>query len=121
MAVRKSGERTVEPVRQDGSFAEKQESRPARLRVVRNGHPADLSPDARFQRSTTVEESVGLAGASWGRVGAHRATGPLRWSSVRDRDTPLSRMENRSHGASLGAKLREFCNGTRFRYVFESR
>jgi len=26
--------------------------------------------------------------------------------------------ENRSHGASLGAKLREFCNGTRFRYVF---
>jgi hypothetical protein len=26
--------------------------------------------------------------------------------------------ENRSHGASLGAKLRDFCNGTRFRYVF---
>ena len=24
--------------------------------------------------------------------------------------------ENRSHGASLGAKLRDFCNGTRFRY-----
>jgi hypothetical protein len=26
--------------------------------------------------------------------------------------------ENRSHGATLGIKLRRFCNGTRFRYVF---
>jgi hypothetical protein len=26
--------------------------------------------------------------------------------------------ENRSHGASLGAKLRRLCNGTRFRYAF---
>ena len=26
--------------------------------------------------------------------------------------------ENRSHGATLGAKLRRFCDGTRFRYVF---
>lgn len=26
--------------------------------------------------------------------------------------------ENRSHGSSLGGKLRPFCNGTRFRYVF---
>jgi hypothetical protein len=26
--------------------------------------------------------------------------------------------ENRSHGSSLGAKLRGLCNGTRFRYVF---
>jgi hypothetical protein len=26
--------------------------------------------------------------------------------------------ENRSHGASLGAGLAEFCDGTRFRYVF---
>ena len=26
--------------------------------------------------------------------------------------------ENRSHGASLGARLEPFCNGTRFRYVF---
>ncbi len=26
--------------------------------------------------------------------------------------------ENRSHGSSLGSKLRRFCNGTRFRYVF---
>ena len=26
--------------------------------------------------------------------------------------------ENRSHGAALGAKLRRFCSGQRFRYVF---
>lgn len=26
--------------------------------------------------------------------------------------------ENRSHGSSLGAKLRRFCDGTKFRYVF---
>ena len=26
--------------------------------------------------------------------------------------------ENRSHGAVLGAKLRRFCSGTHFRYVF---
>jgi hypothetical protein len=26
--------------------------------------------------------------------------------------------ENRSHGASLGAQLQDFCDGTRFRYVF---
>ena len=26
--------------------------------------------------------------------------------------------ENHSHGSSLGAKLRRYCNGVRFRYVF---
>ncbi|HEX8156957.1 MAG TPA: hypothetical protein VF526_06180 [Solirubrobacteraceae bacterium] len=26
--------------------------------------------------------------------------------------------ENRSHGSSLGSKLRRLCDGTRFRYVF---
>jgi len=26
--------------------------------------------------------------------------------------------ENRSHGSSLGGKLRPFCDGTRFRYIF---
>jgi hypothetical protein len=26
--------------------------------------------------------------------------------------------ENRSHGSSMGSKLRRFCDGTRFRYVF---
>jgi hypothetical protein len=26
--------------------------------------------------------------------------------------------ENRSHGSTMGVKLRRFCNGTKFRYVF---
>jgi len=26
--------------------------------------------------------------------------------------------ENRSHGSTLGAKLRRFCDGQKFRYVF---
>jgi hypothetical protein len=26
--------------------------------------------------------------------------------------------ENRSHGSTMGLKLRRFCDGTRFRYVF---
>jgi hypothetical protein len=26
--------------------------------------------------------------------------------------------ENRSHGSSLGAKLRPFCDGTKFQYAF---
>ena len=26
--------------------------------------------------------------------------------------------ENRSHGSTMGIKLRRFCNGTRFRYAF---
>jgi hypothetical protein len=30
----------------------------------------------------------------------------------------VSSGENRAHGSTLGAKLRRFCNGTRFRYVF---
>ena len=29
-----------------------------------------------------------------------------------------SSAENRSHGSVLGLKLRRFCDGTRFRYVF---
>ena len=44
-----------------------------------------------------------------------RGTNPRGWKAdvmyVRSR-------ENRSHGSSLGSKLRRFCNGTRFRYVF---
>ena len=58
-------------------------------------------------------------------VGRGRPNGDLR-SLVRGIDprgwladveyVPSS--ENRSHGSSLGSKLRRFCNGTRFRYVF---
>ena len=44
-----------------------------------------------------------------------RGSNPTGWrASVRY--VPSS--ENRSHGSVLGAKLRRFCNGTPFRYVF---
>jgi hypothetical protein len=47
--------------------------------------------------------------------GLRRGTHPRRWKGD-VRYVPSS--ENRSHGATLGIKLRRLCNGTRFRYVF---
>lgn len=47
--------------------------------------------------------------------GLTRGTNPTGWmASVQY--VPSS--ENRSHGSVLGTKLRRFCNGTLFRYVF---
>ena len=48
-------------------------------------------------------------------LGLTRGVDPVGWrASVRY--VPTS--ENRSHGATLGTKLRRFCSGTKFRYVF---
>jgi hypothetical protein len=47
--------------------------------------------------------------------GLERGRHPRGWKAD-VRYVPSS--ENRSHGASLGAQLDRFCNGTRFRYVF---
>ena len=47
--------------------------------------------------------------------GLERGRNPRGWKA--DVRYVLS-SENRSHGASLGAKLSGLCNGTRFRYVF---
>ena len=44
-----------------------------------------------------------------------RGRNPLGWQAD-VRHVPSS--ENRSHGALLGAKLSDYCDGTRFRYVF---
>lgn len=43
------------------------------------------------------------------------AVGRRRW---RAHVAYVPSAENRSHGATLGLKLRRFCDGTRFRYVF---
>jgi len=43
------------------------------------------------------------------------AVGRRRW---RAHVAYVPSAENRSHGATLGIKLRRFCDGTRFRYVF---
>ena len=48
-------------------------------------------------------------------AGLERGVNPTGWRADM-RYVPSS--ENRSHGSTLGAKLRRFCNGTRFRYVF---
>jgi hypothetical protein len=48
-------------------------------------------------------------------AGLERGRNPRGWKAD-VRYVPSS--ENRSHGASLGAQLEPFCNGTRFRYVF---
>jgi hypothetical protein len=47
--------------------------------------------------------------------GLERGVNPRGWRAD-VRYVPST--ENRSHGSTLGIKLRRFCNGTRFRYVF---
>lgn len=47
--------------------------------------------------------------------GLMRGINPLGWMGD-VKYVPSS--ENRSHGSTMGIKLRRFCNGTRFRYVF---
>jgi len=59
--------------------------------------------------------AVGRGRANGSQRGLVRGTNPTGW--IADvAYVPSS--ENRSHGASLGNKLRRFCGGTRFRYVF---
>ena len=61
--------------------------------------------------ATSIRRPSGAASGT----GLERGSNPRGWRAD-VRYVPSS--ENRSHGASLGAKLRAFCNGTRFRYVF---
>ena len=54
-------------------------------------------------------------------VGRGRGPGLTRGASPRGSKADVRYVqssENRSHGAALGIKLRRFCEGTRFRYVF---
>ena len=101
------------------------------LRAVRNGWPRILvvnRPRADERRDRLLEETAlpphpeldrdeypPAVGRGRGGRGLTRGINPIGWMAsvmyVPDR-------ENQSHGSSLGAKLRRFCNGTRFRYVF---
>ena len=47
--------------------------------------------------------------------GLERGSNPTGWKAD-VRYVPSA--ENRSHGSVLGIKLRRFCSGTKFRYVF---
>jgi len=59
--------------------------------------------------------AVGRGRANGEQRGLIRGINPIGWMAD-VMYVPSS--ENRSHGSSLGSKLRGFCNGTRFRYVF---
>ncbi len=91
---------------------------PRRLVVNREG--ADERRDRLLEDIPTKDgfdrdEYPPAVGRGRGR-GLEQGRNPRGWNGD-VRHVPSS--ENRSHGASLGAKLREFCDGTRFRYVFE--
>ena len=47
--------------------------------------------------------------------GLTRGADPLGWKADVEY---VGSHENRSHGSVLGSKLRRFCDGTKFRYVF---
>jgi hypothetical protein len=96
--------------------------------AVRKGWPRRLvvnRPGADERRDRLLEDYPTRAGfdrdeyppaVGRGRgPGLERGRDPRGWKAD-VRYVPSS--ENRSHGASLGAKLQDFCNGTRFRYVF---
>lgn len=61
------------------------------------------------------DEYPPAVGRGRGSKALTRGINPIGWkASVRY--VPSS--ENRSHGSTLGTKLRRFCNGQKFRYVF---
>ena len=49
-------------------------------------------------------------------VGLQSGSGPTGWRAA---VAYVPSKENRSHGSSMGGKLRKYCNGTKFRYVFQ--
>jgi hypothetical protein len=59
--------------------------------------------------------AVGRGKPNGDKRGLVRGINPVGWMA---HVAYVPSRENRSHGSSLGAKLRGFCNGTRFEYVF---
>ena len=85
-------------------------------RAVRDGWPRVLV----LRRSGADERRDDLLDAYPTRDGFDRDEYPpavgRRRAAAHVAYVPSS--ENRSHGATMGIKLRRFCDGTRFRYVF---
>jgi len=68
----------------------------------------------RTKRNYDRDEYPPAVGRGVGK-GLTRGSGPTGWrASV----WYVPSHENRSHGSSMGGKLRKYCNGTRFRYAF---
>lgn len=99
------------------------------LAAIRKGWPSVLvldRPGAAGRRKRLLEYVPTRAGydrdeyppaVGRGRgPGLTRGKGPTGWQA--DVMYVPSR-ENRSHGSSMGGKLRRYCNGTRFRYAFK--
>jgi hypothetical protein len=88
-------------------------------RLVLNRPGADARRDRLLQEIPTRygfdrDEYPPAVGRGRGN-GLTRGTNPRGWKAdVRY----VASSENRSHGAALGAKLRDLCDGTRFRYIF---
>lgn len=98
------------------------------LTAVRRGWPRILvlnRPGADARRDRLLEDYATQEGydrdeypPAIGRgkgKGLTRGTNPRGW---RANVEFVRSFENRSHGSRLGIKLRRFCNGTKFRYVF---
>ena len=77
--------------------------------------PAIFPTRAGFDRDE-YPAAVGRGRANGKQRGLIRGINPIGW--LADVEYVPSG-ENRSHGSSLGAKLRRLCDGTRFRYVFD--
>jgi hypothetical protein len=77
-------------------------------------NPMTFPTRASFDRDE-YPAAVGRGRANGTQHGLIRGTGPIGW---RADVAYVASAENRSHGSSMGAKLRRFCDGTRFRYVF---
>lgn len=75
---------------------------------------ASVATRAGFDRDE-YPAAVGRGRANGASQGLVKGTDPIGWMAD-VQYVPIS--ENRSHGSVLGAKLRQLCNGTRFRYAF---
>ena len=98
------------------------------LAAIRAGWPAVLvinRPGADARRDRLLEDVRTRDGYDRDEyppaVGRGRGKGLVRGSHPRGWMADVAYVpsaENRSHGSSLGGKLRRFCDGTKFRYVF---
>jgi hypothetical protein len=61
------------------------------------------------------DEYPPAVGRGRGSTALRRGTDPVGWRASIEY-VPSS--ENRSHGSTMGVKLRRFCDGQKFRYVF---
>ena len=97
-------------------------------RAIRKGWPSVLvlnRPGADARRDRLLEDFPTRAGHDRDEyppaVGRGRGAGLTRGSDPRGWKADVAYVpssENRSHGSTMGIKLRRFCDGTRFRYVF---